>query len=396
MMPEEMMSTPRARRIKPWMILALEGVFGATTAVIAARTHAAAAADTGGEGLRDVPRLDGKWIRFSESFAQRAGIKLAPVEFGDVASVVSVTGTVTMDPRRTAAIGARISGRVRNVLKYEGDDVKAGDVLAEIESAELGQAQAGITVAKAHAIAATANEKRERALADQKVSAEREAEAARANAEAARAEQLAAEQKVRALGGSTSGNAIGILALTSPISGRIVERKVARGQTVEPSLTAFRVADLTQLWVELAVFERELGVIRKGDKVEIAPQTNVTGMVGGVVAHVGETIELETRSASVRVVVEGHDGLLRPGQSVTARIHTSLPPAPMTMVPREAVTMVDGKPTVFVSHDATSVEPRAIELGDKDQDKVEVVSGLKRGEIIVIAGAFALKSEIFR
>jgi cobalt-zinc-cadmium efflux system membrane fusion protein len=308
---------------------------------------------------------------------------------------VSVTGTVTFDPQKVAAVGARISGRVRSVMKFPGDSVKVGETLAEVESAELGQAQSAVLSAKAHAEAAVANEKRESQLAEAKVSSQRDAELARATASAANAELHAAEQRVHALGGATA-NQIGVLLVQSPIPGKVVESHVSRGQSVEPSYTLFRVADLDRLWVELAVFERELGRIRPGDAVEVTPQTNAALVLTGKVDHVGDVIDLETRSSEVRVVVENHDHALRPGQSVLARIHTQTTAAPVLLLPRDAVTSVDGKPTVFVEHDATSVEPRSVTIGVRDATSVEVTSGITPGEKVATKGVFALKSEIFR
>jgi multidrug efflux pump subunit AcrA (membrane-fusion protein) len=81
---------------------------------------------------------------------------------------------------------------------------------------------------------------------------------------------------------------------------------------------------------------------------------------------------------------------------VLAKIHTSSPAASSLLLPRAAVTSVDGKPTVFVSHDALSVEPRALTLGGQDAEKVEVLSGVESGERVAVTGVFALKSEIFR
>jgi membrane fusion protein, heavy metal efflux system len=346
-------------------------------------------------GGRDVPFLDGKWIRYSADYAKRAGIEFAPVERSTLAPVVSVTGTVTFDPEKVAAVGARISGRVRQIFKLEGEPVKAGDILAEIESAELGHAQAALLAAKAHAAAATTNEKREKELAQARISSNREAELAAATAASARADLAAAEQRVRALGGTANGTP-GILRLATPISGKVIERHVSRGQSVEATYTAFRVADLSSVWVQLAVFERQLTAIHQGDAVDIYPQGDGEHKVHGNVSYVGDVIDLETRTAPVRVEVDHPELPIRPGQSVLAKIHTSAPVAIALVVSREAVTSVDGKPTVFVAHDALSVEPRAVTLGGQDGDRVEVLAGLHEGERVVIKGVFALKSEIFR
>jgi cobalt-zinc-cadmium efflux system membrane fusion protein len=346
-------------------------------------------------GGRDVPYLDGKWIRYSADYAKRVQIELTPVKRSNLAPVVSVTGTVTFDPEKVAAVGARISGRVRQILKLEGDPVKAGDILAEIESAELGHAQAALLSAKAHAAAATTNEKREKELAQARISSNREAELAAATAASARADLAAAEQRVRALGGTANGTP-GILRLATPISGKVIERFVSRGQSVEATHTAFRVADLSSLWVQLAVFERQLTAIHFGDPVDIYPQGDGDQKVRGNVSYVGDVIDLETRTAPVRIEVDHPEIPLRPGQSVLAKIHTSAPVAAAIVVPRDCVTSVDGKATVFVAHDALSVEPRPITLGGQDGDHVEVLSGLTEGERVVTKGVFALKSEIFR
>ena len=347
------------------------------------------------EPPRDVPTMDGKWIRYSPAFAQRAKLEFAPAESASLTPVVNVTGTVTFDPERVAAVGARISGRVRRILKFPGDPVKAGDTLAELESADLGQAQSAVLATRAHAEAASANEKRETQLSEARVSSQRDAELAKATAASARADVHAAEQRVRALGGN-AGTEIGILPITSPIPGKIVDSHVSRGQSVEPSATLFRVADLGRVWIELAVFEREIGHMTEGDEVEISPQTNLTITLKGKVAHVGDTIDQETRSGDVRVVVDNADGPLRPGQSVLAKIHTRTEPAPKILLPRDAIISIDGKPTVFVAHDATSVEPRSVTTGARDGLRIEVVDGLKPGEKVAVAGVFALKSEIFR
>jgi membrane fusion protein, heavy metal efflux system len=348
---------------------------------------------------RDVPRLEGAFIRYSPDFAVRAGISVATASEAEISPVMTVTGTATFDPQLTAAVGARIAGRVRSIERYEGAEVRAGDVLAEIESVELAQAQAALVSARAHAAEASANEDRETQLAAARVSSAREAEQARAAAASARAELVATEQRVRALGGAPNGE-LGVLTLRSPIAGKVVEAHVSRGQSVEPQLTAFRIADLRRLWVELAVFERDLGSIRAGDAVEISPQTDARTMLTGAVAHVGDVIDLDTRSADVRIVVDNRDGSLRPGQSVLARIARAPDGGDggvrRLVVPRAAVVSVDGRPTVFVSHDATSVEVRSVTLGAHDAAVVEIVAGLKPRERLVVDGVFALKSELFR
>lgn len=343
----------------------------------------------------DAPVLDGENIRFSDAFAKRAGITDEEVKVELVSPVVTVNGTMTFDPQRYAMIGARISGRVRKLNHVVGDEVKAHELLAEIESAEMGRAESAVLAARAKEKVAEADQKRERHLADAHISPERDAEVAQANFEAARAERIAAEQAVTALGGGNSGN-IGVLALRSPLEGRVVSAKAARGQVVEPSVTVFEVADLSQLWLELHIFERDIAKLRAGDEVEISPMNEESRTIKGKVDHVGDVVDAESRSTEVRVIVDNKEHALRPGQSVVARIHTTSPATNSLSVSRRAVTRVDGQPTVFVLLDKNTVEPRVVTLGMQDPEHVAVVKGLKEGERVVVGGMFALKSEIYR
>jgi cobalt-zinc-cadmium efflux system membrane fusion protein len=317
------------------------------------------------------------------------------VQSKELTPFVAVSGTVTYDTRRFAAVGARIPGRVRRVFKVTGDEVKPNQPLAEIESADLGRAEALVASARAKESAAEAQMKRERKLADARISAERDAELAKAEYEAARAERIASERAVVALGGDLEGE-IGILTLRSPVAGKVVAGKAVRGQTVDPKDTLFEVADLGTLWVELRLFERDLASVRVGDVVELAAPAAGGREIKGTVQHVGDVVDVETRTAAVRIVVENRERALRPGQAVHARIHTRSPAGRQVAVPRGAVTRVDGRPTVFVMIDGETVEPRTVKLGAEDHDEVAILEGVRQGEKVVTGGLFALKSEIFR
>lgn len=348
-----------------------------------------------GPGGRDVPRIEGKAVAFSEAFAKRAGIKVAKVQRAPLTPVVKVVGTVDFNPRQVAAVGARIQGFVRRVLKLPGDVVKAGDALAEIESANLGQAQADLAAAGAHYQAAEMNAKREDSLLKQGLTTAREAEVAGATLASHQAALDAARQRVMALGGKQSGK-LGIFILRAPLSGNVVESHISVGQSVEADLVAFRVANLDDLWIDLSVFERTIGMVRVGDSVEVTPMADVKKTIRGKVAHVSEILDLSTRSGKVRVQVDNRNRLLRPGQSVAAVIHTATPSRETLLVPSAAITYIDGVPMVFVAHSETRVVPTRVQLGAADGDEQEILSGLSDGQSVVAEGVFALKSELFR
>jgi cobalt-zinc-cadmium efflux system membrane fusion protein len=378
------------------VIAACALVLAAGAVGLGVRLRGASTTPAAATPVRDAPFLDGEIIRFSPAFAQRAGVTTATVTSQEILPLVNVNGAVDYDSHKFAAVGARITGRARRVHKVVGDSVRAGEVLTEIESAELGRSEAQVFAARARELAAEADMKRERRLADARITPEKDAETAKANYQVAHAERVAAERAVQALGGDLDEKT-GILVLRSPIAGKVVSAHVVRGQTVEPSDTVFEIADLSSVWVKLSVFERDLAAVRVGNEVEIAPQGSLLAPITGHVDHVGDVINVETRTVPVRVVVDNPDRTMRPGQSVQAHIHTSGLADKLLTVPRAAITRIDGKATVFVMlEQGHAVEPRQVTLGPEDATHAAVLRGLRESETVVVGGMFALKSEIFR
>lgn len=389
--------TGEGSRRPRWLLPVVAGVVAllAITFFLVRGRGAAAAKPDDAKAKRDVPYLEGKAIAFSPAFRDRAGIKTVTVGKHPLTPVVKVVGTVSFDPEHVSAVGTRIRGFVRRVHKVEGDAVDKNEVLAEIESAELGQAQADVAVAVANKRAADLNNRREEDLAAKNLTTAREVEVAKATLEQQAAMLNAARQRASALGGDKAGQ-FGVYFVRAPLKGTVVERHIAAGQSVEGNLIAMRVANLDQLWIELSVFERDIGAIRANDTVEIITGSESGQRIQGRVAHVGEVISLETRSADVRVEVDNKTRALRPGQSVRAAIHASGPSRVALSVPQSAITYVDGKATVFVAETDTRVVPTEIKLGGTDGTNQEILDGVKDGSVVVSEGVFALKSELFR
>ncbi len=328
-------------------------------------------------------------------FADKAGLKTSAVEATEITPVIHVTGVLEFDELRIAEVGSRISGRVKEVKVIEGTKVKHGDVLATLESAELGKAQAEIFAVAAKTQVASRDKERKSKLLSEGIASQRAADLAAQEVSITSAELRAAKQRVQALGGADGGE-LGVMSLTAPIEGDVVRVRVFRGQAVEPSFTAFTIADRSSLWVRLSVFEGEVVNVRVGDSVEIASQVTPDEVLTGTVTFVSTVLDPVTRSAEVRVVVPNEAGKLRVGQAVNARIRPSAARKQAVAIPRSALVQVDGKPTVFVEVAERSVMPRTIEIGAQGPDFIEVKTGLDAGERIVTEGVFALKAELFR
>lgn len=391
--PPKAAQVPRRKR---WWVVGLAVSFGLALGVWAwpkGATSAMAAE------APDVPRVEGRRVLFSENYAKRIGLETAAVHARDVVPAVSVVGTVDFNPEFVARVGTRLRGVVRSVHQFEGARVKRGELLASIDSPELGDAQASVASLRAEFNALKLSRDREQALAARNLTTPREAEEATAQASRSQALLGAAEQRVSALAGRRgSSNALGVHAVTSPLDGVVIERHVSKGQLVSSDHFAFLVANLDHLWVELSVFERHLPGIKVGDQVELHPNSDSHAEpFKGRVAQVGAVLEAESRSARVRVEIENQQRKFRPGQSVKAVIRATAAEADdVPTVPPSAVVYVDGRPTVFVADSPTSVMVTEVELGESNGQDLHIKHGLSPEQRVVTRGATALRNELFR
>lgn len=344
-------------------------------------------------------------VRIAGPLAERAGIAVEAVKVQPLSPSIRLAGTVAFEPDRVADIGGRIPGRVTKILVRPGDTVRAGQAVAEIESAELGDAVGDYLAVLAHSVAADQQLKREEELAGQQLSSRRALEEAQARAKAEAAALRGAEQRLIAIGMSQNDikglakapAAARTVVLRTPISGRVIERFAVVGQTVEPTANILRVGDLSEVWVLLDIFERDLARVAKGDHAEIVSESHPGRVFKGRVSDIGAVIDERTRTAHVRIAVDNDGWALRVGQFVTAAVESGgAAPRRALTAPRSAVVQIGGNPSVFVEIEPLAYELRAVQLGLVDGDHVEVSAGLNENERVVTTGTFALKSELAR
>jgi membrane fusion protein, heavy metal efflux system len=321
-----------------------------------------------------------------------------------LAADLRIVGSVASDEDHYAVVGPLVAGRIVTLKAGLGDNVKRGQVLAEVESAEVGQAQAAFLSARARAGAAEANLRREKELSSQRISSQRELEVAEAQAVSEAAELRAATERLRALGLSPgdvasltgAGGTGGRVPLRAPIDGTVVSRTVTLGQAVERATDAFKIVNLAKLWVLLDLYEKDLNRVRVGQKAELSTEAHPGEVFHARVGYVNPLIDEKTRTAHVRIELDNPGGKLRPGQFVTARlVGDGASPVEALAVPRSAVQAVEGRSVVFV-RGPSGFARRAVELGASGGDLVEIRQGVAEGEEVVTDGAFLLKSELLR
>lgn len=314
---------------------------------------------------------------------------------------ISLLGELDVDPRRYAEVGVPLPARVMRLLVEAGERVGPGQVLAELSSPELGRARAEYLSADARVRLAEAALERKRELAGERIVPLREVQ----EAESAAAEAHAALRSVRAAivafgvdpPADDGPEAISsTFPLRSPVAGSVIERSALVGRMVDPSTAAFRIADLSTLWLVVHAFERDAVRIAHGVTARVAFPALPGRTFAGVVGMIGRHVDRESRTVPVRIDVRNTGEVLRPGMSATAMVPIGAPDASILTVPVAAVQRVRGDWSVFVPIDDRTFEIRKIGRGRDLGGEVEVLSGLGAGDRIVVDGAFLLKAHAER
>lgn len=179
--------------------------------------------------------------------------------------------------------------------------------------------------------------------------------------------------------------------IRSPFDGTIIDKHITLGEVVSEAAEIFIVADLSTVWVDLHVYQKDLMKIKKGQKVIISAGQTMPD-AEGVISYVGPVVGAESRTALARVILPNTTGIFRPGLFVTAKVAVDDVEADV-IVRKSAVQTFGGNKCVFIK-DEHGFEPSFINIGQSNAEYVEVTSGLNAGQRYVIKGAFELKSKI--
>lgn len=309
-----------------------------------------------------------------------------------------VLGEVNVNEDAYAEVGSPIAARVVRVLGAPGDAVRPGQPLVELQSVELGRARAEYSSARGRAELAQHALARKRGLVSDRIAPERELQEAQADATAAEANLRAARAGLRALGVSEEdlnqgGEADARFTLRSPIGGTVLERKAVLGQMTDPARAIYRVADLSRLWLTVHAFERDAVRVKTGTTARVTFPALPGRNFSGTVARVGSQVDVSSRTIPVRIDVVNGDGSLRPGMSASAWVPLGDAGSPVVAVPSTSLQRLQEGWCVFVPRDERTFEMRTVGRGRDLGGEVEVVSGLRPGETIVVEGAFLLKAE---
>jgi cobalt-zinc-cadmium efflux system membrane fusion protein len=349
-------------------------------------------------------------VTFTAAQASHGGVRWAPVVASEVMSMVELPGQLVPDEDRTARLGAPAQGRVLTVHVRPGEHVGRGQRLVTLQSAAASAARADYDKAVAElasrraaaTYARTARERADRLLAI-KAASRQEAERAAADEELARAGLAQAEAEVAraqaAMAQLGASSASGAMVLRSPVAGVVLSRDAVPGMVAEPGAPLATVSDPRSLWLEIAAPDRVAGELRAGTHVRFTVPAFPADTFEARVQSVGGALDAATRTVPIRAVVPNRSGRLRPAMFATTWIEGGAA-RPAVLVPDSAVQLLDNRHVVFVATPDGSggarFERRDVEVGTTAGGQTQVLSGLRPGETVVVAGAFAVKSEFAR
>lgn len=345
---------------------------------------------------------DERIVRLSEEQRQRHGIATAVAGPGRLCIELILPGDIAMNADRIAHVVPRVAGVVREVRKNLGDRVCRGEIMAVLESRELADSTAALLAARERLVLARSNFDREEQLWRKKITPEQDYVQARNALAEAEIEVHAAEQKLRALGfaddyfeklaARPARDAIRY-EMAAPFDGTVIEKHISLGELLKDDATAFVVADLTSVWANLDVQQKDLPYVRTGQKTTVSAAQAVPE-AEGVVSFLEPTASETNRTIHARVVLPNADGRWRPGMFVTGRILAEEVRAGI-VVPSEALFLAEGKTCVFVEASG-GFELRPVTAGRTDGRNTEIVAGLAAGEAYAVKGVFTLKAELLK
>jgi membrane fusion protein, heavy metal efflux system len=345
-------------------------------------------------------------VKLSRQSIAEIGLETQIVSKKSFVKYMSIPAKVLADQDNEALVGSLVQGRVCKVFVKTGETVKAGQVLMLLEGLEIGQIKAGFLSAKANLDYQKANFERQKKLLEENVGAKKNLLETQNDYEKARAEYNAEKSRITAIGLTDSevvdGKSIdsdehgsGALPVKSPIRGIVVERNVVIGQLIEATTTAFKIINLSSVWIDGQIHEKDAGKIKNLTAADFLASSYPDELFHGKVIFIGQVIDEKTRTITIRAQFSNGYGRLKPQMFGELKIHSENNPVAI-LVPAEAIVKIDNADYVFIQKQDTAFEKIAITICSAQNEMVEITKGLKDGDKIVVKGAFYLKSELMK
>lgn len=342
-------------------------------------------------------------IELSAEQIASSRIEVSPAAACVMRQLLTVPGTVVPDADRVGRVPAKVVGTVAELRKRLGDDTSKDEIVAVLDSREVADARSDFMAAVLNFDLQKTLFERQAALYERQITAEQQYLRSQTDFRDAELKVSIARQKLIALGlgdneiaalSSRQGASLRQFEVRAPLAGQIIERRVDLGAPVGregQENEIYVIADLSSLWVELAVPTSELSRIAVSQPVEIST-TNASAQAEAKIVFISPILNADTRSARVIATLDNAARTWRPGSFVTAKVTTSQEAAPLC-VPAGALQTIEGQQQVFVRTDS-GFEKREVVIGRRDEKNAEVVFGLDPGEHVAATNTFVLKAQL--
>jgi Cu(I)/Ag(I) efflux system membrane fusion protein len=335
----------------------------------------------GSQQMDSTGRVVREMVRLSPSEERALGVTYITVGRETLTKSVRTVGEILAAESRVAEVTPKIEGFVERLLvNTTGETVKKGQPLLALYSPLLVAAQEEFLTARqlTTRVDSSAQEAWRGALATLSAARRRLAYWDISDEQVARLER--------------TGEVTKTLTLVSPVSGIVLEKDVFEGRRVMPGERLYRLADLSEVWVEGEVFEQDLRLVRRGAQAHIEVAAYPGEHTMGRVSFVYPTVDIQSRTNRVRVTVANRDLRLKPGMFATIYFDAEVG-RNVIAVPMAAVVVTGERNVVFVRDSVGVLAPRDVVLGLRAGDRVQVLSGLTAGERIVSSANFLIDAE---
>lgn len=320
-------------------------------------------------------------VRINTDKVQKLGVRTEAASMRVLGKTVRAAGRIEPDERRVFVITPKFEGYVERLhVNATGQAVGKGQALFEVYSPDMVAAQ------------------REYVIAQQGVQA---MQGANADAQTGM-KQLAESSLVRLRNWglsptqitslTTSGQAQRSITFYSPVSGVVTEKKAVQGMRFMPGEMLYQVTDLSSIWVIADLTEQDIGLVKLGTRAKIKVSSYPNEQFEGRISYVYPTLNTETRTVPVRVELSNPGMKLKPAMFAQVELGVGAM-SPVLTVPESAVIDSGRRRIVLVQVNEGQFEPREVELGDRAEDYVEVIGGVKAGEQVVVAANFLIDAE---
>lgn len=338
-------------------------------------------------------------LTFTEAELKQFGISMTAVTKQPLQDQLTLTANIVANQNKLAHVTPRIEGKLSKVIANLGDQVTAGQRLAEIDSIQMGEARAQYRSSQSELALAQANYERISRLHEDKVVPQKQLIESQSVLERAKSAAYADSERLRMYGGLSKENGAkqsgSTYVLTAPFAGIVLEKNAVIGELAKTTDSIFTIADMSTVWIEADVPEKDLKDMAIGKNASVTVSAYPEEIFSGTVSYLASMVDKTTRTVKARIELRNPDHKLRIDMFATA-VLSHAASQEVLAVPTDAIVMIQGIPHVYIaqkkSAQQTSFEARPVSLGQRVNAYVEIKSGLREGEQMVQSGVYALKA----